>query len=270
MHKGFVLYDIMAPLMPSLAAGTNVYRPSEGTRGAASATLGLGLRGPELPEAEDNTGNSPPASNHGVVGFDGPNRDQEIEPPHLQRSPPFPPTSPPPSSPSPPIDNTLPTLGTSRTTSTSYPSATGTTSAPSMSTASKRKRSALHASQSNASAPSQSNASGIKKQRTTTGAVALNGIKESLDAFNTTLGRSIVLQQPERGRADTSPERRAKAMEVLQEQESYLDDDRLVAFIDLFRADTAAADAYLAIKRESLRKKWVGKQLTETLGFPSL
>lgn len=244
--------------MPSLAAGTNVYRPSEGTHGAASATL---LRGPEA----ENTRIVPPASNHDATDSDGPNRDPEPPQSRLESSP-----APPPSSPSLLADNRLPTLDVlgasdepaTRTISTSYPSATGTTSAPSMSSASKHKQSALQASQSNASVS--------KKQRTTTGAVALNGIKESLDAFNTTLGRGLVFQQPERGRADTSPERRAKAMGVLQDQERYLDDDRMVAFIDLFRADTAAADAYLAIKRESLRKKWVEKQLTDTLGFPLL
>ena len=101
------------------------------------------------------------------------------------------------------------------------------------------------------------------------GAIALNGIKESLDAFNSTLRRSLLLQ-PERARADTSPERRSKAMDLLQELESYLDDDRMVAFIDLFKADTAAADAYLAIKRDSLRKKWVEKQLIDHLGFPPM
>ena len=59
-------------------------------------------------------------------------------------------------------------------------------------------------------------------------------------------------------------------MDLLQEQETYLDDDRMIAFIDLFRADTAVADAYLAIKRDGLRRKWVEKQLKEMLGFPSL
>lgn len=75
--------------------------------------------------------------------------------------------------------------------------------------------------------------------------------------------------QPDRMRSDTSPERRAKAMELIQEQESYLSDDCLVAFIDLFRADTAAADAYVALKREGLRKSWVQKQMKD-LGFPAL
>ena len=94
-----------------------------------------------------------------------------------------------------------------------------------MSTASKHKQSALHALQSSASVK--------KQQTTTTGAIALNGIKESLDAFNTALGHSQIFQ-PEKAHADISPECRAKAMDVLQELEDYLDDDCMVAFIDLF------------------------------------
>jgi len=42
----------------------------------------------------------------------------------------------------------------------------------------------------------------------------------------------------------------------------------LVAFLDYFNADTAAADIYLAIKREGLRKAWIQKQLSKELGFP--
>jgi hypothetical protein len=243
----------MAPLMPNLATGTNVYRASDGTHGAASATL---LRSQE---AEDNT--STPA-NHDPFDFDEPIGDPGPEPygPSHQDSPPPPPTSPP-SSPSLRTGNFF----SASQASTSYPSTAGTgmASTSSISTTAKCKQSALHASQ-------QSNASGGKKQWTTTGAVALNGIKESLDAFNNTLRCSLVMQQPECGRADTSPERRAKAMDVLQEMETYLDDDRLVALIDLFRQDTAAADAYLAIKRDGLRRRWVEKQLIDHLGFPAL
>lgn len=75
--------------------------------------------------------------------------------------------------------------------------------------------------------------------------------------------------QPDRTRSDTSPERRAKAMHLFQEQESYLSDDCIVAFIDLFRMDTAAADAYIVLKRDGVRKAWVQKQL-KGLGFPAI
>ena len=258
---------MMTPLMPSLATGTNVYHPSQGTHGAASATLS---RKPEPGETEGHGGNRPPTSDHSAANLD----DDGPDGPHPQSpqssSPPPPPPSPQPlSSPTSPSMLELPSstsdvLGNCAAdsqASASRMSTTHTSSATSVSTASKRKQSALHASQSNTSSS--------KKQRTTTGAVALNGIKESLDAFNSTLGRSLLLQ-PERARSDTSPERRSKAMNLLQELESYLDDDRMVAFIDLFKADTAAADAYLAIKHDSLRKKWVEKQLIDQLGFPPM
>ena len=42
----------------------------------------------------------------------------------------------------------------------------------------------------------------------------------------------------------------------------------MVALIDLFKADTAAADAYLALKWESLWKVWIHKWLVHDLGFP--
>ncbi|KAF8221211.1 hypothetical protein L208DRAFT_1415480, partial [Tricholoma matsutake] len=89
-----------------------------------------------------------------------------------------------------------------------------------------------------------------KKQRTAvTGAIPLNGIKESLDSFNSTIERSL-LMQPDR-----------------MQQESYLSDDCMVAFIDLFRVDSAAADAYIALKWDGLRKAWVQRQMKD-LGFP--
>ena len=147
----------------------------------------------------------------------------------------------------------------------SYPSATSTTSALSLYTAAKRNQSALQASQSNASVTS-------KKQQTATSSVTLNSIKEYLNAFNNTFGLNLVARQANHVHADTSPERQAKAMNFIQERKDYLDNDHIVAFINWFKADTAAADAYLAIKSEhgGLRRKWVEKQLKEVLGFPLL
>ena len=75
----------MAPLMPSLATGTSVYCPSEGTHGVASATLS---RGPEA-NLVDTTEISPPASNHGAIDSDGPNGDPLAEPPHGRHAQPL-------------------------------------------------------------------------------------------------------------------------------------------------------------------------------------
>ena len=60
--------------------------------------------------------------------------------------------------------------------------------------------------------------------------------------------------QPDHMHADTSPECQSKAMDLFQEQESYLDDDHMVTFIALFKADTAAANTYVALKCEGLWK----------------
>jgi hypothetical protein len=59
-------------------------------------------------------------------------------------------------------------------------------------------------------------------------------------------------------------------MDLLQEKETYLDDNRIVALVDLFQTDTGAADAYLALKRDNLRKLWIERRLTKDLGFPAI
>ena len=45
-----------------------------------------------------------------------------------------------------------------------------------------------------------------------------------------------------------------------------LDDDRLIAMMQLFKSDADAADMFVAIKRESTHKTWVQSELTK-LGF---
>jgi hypothetical protein len=237
--------------MPSLVKGNNVYRPSQGTYGAASATLQLAKDADKVPALTDSPISDGANFNEGCSGHVGPGDDAEEE------TPPVPPPSSLPSSPvSPPLSLT-PQTAVSDIVPDSDTSMSCAT--PSTSTGSKRKRSALSAAQSS----STSN----KRQHTTPGTITMNGIKESIEKFNATISNSV-LMQPDRLHADTSPERRAKAVDLIQVQEDYLSDDQMVAFLDFFRADTAAADIYLAIKRESLRKAWVQKQLWKELGFP--
>jgi hypothetical protein len=85
--------------------------------------------------------------------------------------------------------------------------------------------------------------------------------------FNKTIERSF--NQPQEHVRDTSPERRQKAMARLQEVETHLDDERLIALIDLFKAETIEADTYMSLQRDALRKKWLQKQLLERCGFPA-
>jgi hypothetical protein len=63
------------------------------------------------------------------------------------------------------------------------------------------------------------------------------------------------------------PEQCSKAIDLIQEQEGQLDDEQLVALIDIFQQNTGAADAYMTLKHDTLRKIWIQKRLVK-LGFP--
>jgi hypothetical protein len=58
-----------------------------------------------------------------------------------------------------------------------------------------------------------------------------------------------------------SPSRKTKAIQRAQELEEGLDDDKLAALIRVFQADVNAADAYLVIKRDGLRRAWIASTL---------
>jgi hypothetical protein len=225
----------MTPLMPTLAKGSNVYRPSQGMYGVASATL------ERLPASGDTPRNESPDLN-----------DVDLVDEAADETPP------PPSSETSPTRVSLPSLlaQPAAFSGTDSHASTPTSAASS----SKRKQSALSAVQSS---------SASKKQCTNAGASAMDRIKQSLDDFNLTVAKSILVH-PERVRSDTSPERRERAVRLLEQQEDYLTDDELIAFFDYFKSDTAAADVYLAITHESLRKAWVQKQLWKELGFPQV
>jgi hypothetical protein len=64
----------------------------------------------------------------------------------------------------------------------------------------------------------------------------------------------------------SSPQRRHEAMQCMQQTESYLDPDRMIALIDLVSSDTIAADVYLSLQREDYRRHWISKRLAD-LGF---
>ena len=110
------------------------------------------------------------------------------------------------------------------------------------------------------SAPgSQAQAGGSHgKGRASAGASALQGIKGEIETFNETIR--------ERGqhRLLTESQHKSKAMEQLYDLD--LDDDRLIAIMQLFKGDADAADMFVAMKRESTRRTWVHSEL-EKLGF---
>jgi hypothetical protein len=89
----------------------------------------------------------------------------------------------------------------------------------------------------------------------------LQGIKGEMETFNEGLR--------ERGqhRPLSESQRKSKAMDQLHNLE--LDDDRLIAIMQLFKSDADAADMFVAMKRESTRKSWVQSELAK-LGFADI
>ena len=55
-------------------------------------------------------------------------------------------------------------------------------------------------------------------------------------------------------------------MQHLQQTETHLDPDRMIALVDLISGDTIAADVYMSFEREDYRRAWTSKRLKE-LGF---
>jgi hypothetical protein len=141
----------------------------------------------------------------------------------------------------------------------------------------KRKYSALDGA---GSILSSSHNSSSKKSKTR-GATAIDGVKASLDTIGSSIRDMTAerklrrLQQDARTDAQatqavkllaSSPQRRHEAMQRLQQTETHLDPDRMIALVDLVSSDTIAADVYMTLEREDYRKAWISKRLKE-LGF---
>ena len=50
-------------------------------------------------------------------------------------------------------------------------------------------------------------------------------------------------------------------MTRVQELEADLDDEQLLSLIDLFQANVSAADTYMTLKQDGLRKAWVHSKI---------
>ena len=64
---------------------------------------------------------------------------------------------------------------------------------------------------------------------------------------------------------NSTPECKARAVDLAQEQETELDDNDMVVLLDVFCADAMAAHMYAQIIKDGVWKKWVQKQLNEAL-----
>jgi hypothetical protein len=223
--------------MPSVGKGIHAFRPSNQSQGPVHSLASTSTANDNVNDISDHSGTElPPLSSA--------------------------PATSPPALPSPsPSASATAFFSNNSISSSIAPSASASTSASLSAPVSvisagkgKRKRSAVD-DESLVSAPA-SQAGG--KGRTSAGASALLGIKSEIESFNETLR--------ERGqhRPLTESQRKSQAMERLHELD--LDDNRLIAIMQLFKSDADAADMFMAMKRESTRKTWVQTELAK-LGF---
>ncbi|CDO75865.1 hypothetical protein BN946_scf184485.g1 [Trametes cinnabarina] len=108
-----------------------------------------------------------------------------------------------------------------------------------------------------------------KKARVSQGAQALQAVGEKLDDFNTILRSLVALESQEPASSGpippATPQRKQLAIRRAQHLEDHLDDDRLVALINIFEKDGSSADTYLVLERESLRRAWVENKLASNM-----
>lgn len=97
-----------------------------------------------------------------------------------------------------------------------------------------------------------------KKRNVSGGPAALLALGDQFSAFND-IYRNRSTSRPTA--LELSPNRKRNAIERAEELETELDDERLVQLINIFETDVSAADAYMVIKRDGLRKAWVKAKL---------
>jgi hypothetical protein len=134
----------------------------------------------------------------------------------------------------------------------------------------KRKHSALSvvtpATTSLRSTPSTSSRYTKRARTEITGPAALQGLTAELSAFGQTLLEGASLSAPPVPLLAPSPSRKTKAILRAQELEDGLDDGRLAALIRVFQADVCAADTYLVLQKEGVRKEWILSTLASASG----
>lgn len=103
----------------------------------------------------------------------------------------------------------------------------------------------------------------VKRPRVSNGANALMSVAESLGVFNNTFATALA---PPSTSVQPTPVRRTNAITtVLRLEKGWLTTTERVRLVDFLKADQSAADVYLALTEDDVRKEWVRIQL-ENLG----
>jgi hypothetical protein len=261
---GFSHYNRMSDIMPKIVKGTHAFRASQQSHGAVSNTPASPSKGKKTEKGKGKGKGKEKAK--GKAKGKGKEKEIEIkvdlEPDDDDNDNDKPTSFLPPSKPG------ISVPSSSVSVSLSAPSS------------SKRKYSALD--DDGSILASLRNSSG-KKQKSPSGAAAMDGVGDGLQTIGSSIRDMITerklrrLQQEARADAQvaqaaqllvsaSSPQRRHEAMQRLQQTETYLDPDRMIALVDLVSSDTIAADVYMTLEREDYRKAWISKRLKE-LGF---
>ena len=90
---------------------------------------------------------------------------------------------------------------------------------------------------------------------------AITGLRSELALFNGTFLEGTSSMAPLPPAIAPSPARKMKAIQRAQELEVDLNDEKLVSLIQIFQVDVNAADAYMVLKREGVRKMWIKSTL---------
>lgn len=93
----------------------------------------------------------------------------------------------------------------------------------------------------------------------------MQGVETQLLNLNGILGDFMAAETNTPGSSSKAipptPQRKQRAMKRAEKLEIHLPIPKLVALLNLFQKDVTAADAYLVIQGEPLRKAWVNDKL---------
>ncbi|KAF8165808.1 hypothetical protein B0H34DRAFT_671559 [Crassisporium funariophilum] len=123
----------------------------------------------------------------------------------------------------------------------------------------KRRQSALFG---DAATVSVKRSRGPNQEARPSGAVTLHGMNERLDDFTDVFHEAFT---GKKSGVEATPSQKMQAMQHMQELETTLSDECIVALIDLFQADVSVADVYLSISRDGVRKAWVAASTKHVL-----
>ena len=242
-NTGFIHYDTMSPIMSKNARGTNAFRPSQQSRGAASNRPASSSRGRGRGRGRAS------GKGKGKEQYTGPELDQQRMEVDYDDS-------------GTGVDGNIdgPSL------LHPSPNPSGTVTSSTSASSSKRKSSALDDSSVVSSQTSSS-----KKPKQRSGTAVMENLSNSIASVSESISdmtserRTLRLQQNQAVQEESiqSSEISDKAIHRLQIIETDLSPNHMAALIDRFDRDPKTAKGYMRDMLEEVRKAWIARRLKE-------